>query len=100
MQQLPLNPWLSIWVRPRETIRAITATNPNHRFYLLAASTGFPTALQLAQSFSLAATVSLPMIIVATLILSVFIGWVGITVSRVSYFGRAGGLGDKGRITI
>lgn len=95
MEKLSLNPWLSIWVRPRETIRAITATNPNYRFYLLAAIYGFPTGLQLAQSFSVASMVSLPMILIAALILSVFIGWVGITVLSGLLFWTGKWIGGK-----
>jgi signal peptidase I len=38
-QELRTSPWLSIWLRPRDTIERILATNPRHHVLLLAALT-------------------------------------------------------------
>jgi hypothetical protein len=69
-EKLPINPWLKIWVSPRETIRAIVKFNPKHLFYLLAAIYGFTMLLQLAQDFSLGLQMSLAWILGGALVLS------------------------------
>lgn len=96
MEKLPFNPWLNVWVHPRQTIRAIVDTNPNYRFYILAAIYGFPTLLQVAQSFSLAQTTSLPIIIGIALVLSVLVGWVGITILTALLFWTGKWIGGAG----
>ncbi|MFS8563125.1 MAG: YIP1 family protein [Rhabdochlamydiaceae bacterium] len=73
-EKLPFNPWLKIWVSPRETIRAITASNPKHFFYFLSGVYGFMMLLQIAQDFSLGLQMSLPWIIGGALVLSVGLG--------------------------
>ena len=46
----PLNPWLSIWFRPRATIRYIISTDPTYRVYSLAALGGISKVLDRAMS--------------------------------------------------
>lgn len=48
------SPWLSIWMRPRETIQAIAAQNPRQSLWLLAFIYGFTSLLNGFQSFPLA----------------------------------------------
>ncbi len=73
-EKLPINPWLKIWVSPRETIRGIITFNPKHLFRFLAGVYGFIMLLQLAQDFSLGMQVSMPWIIGGSLLLSVGLG--------------------------
>ncbi len=75
------NPWLSIWIEPRKTIRTIIDTNPKSHFVLLSAAYGLPIVLNFAQSFSLGTTLPLWAILIASLILCVFVGMIGISVS-------------------
>lgn len=75
------NPWLSIWLRPRETIRLIVDTDPSHKLYLLCALYGFPMAMSFAQSFSLANLFSMWVTLLAALILCPFLGFAGISIS-------------------
>ena len=78
---LSINPWLKIWTKPRETIRAIVAYNPKYRFLLLSAFYGFPCVLNIAQASSLGQTWSMLAIIVMALILSTFVGMISISVT-------------------
>ena len=47
------NPWLKIFVKPRQTIRAIVDFNPNFRLFVLSAIYGFCSLLGVAQNFGL-----------------------------------------------
>jgi Yip1 domain len=80
-KQLNINPWVKIWTKPRETIRAIVQFNPKFRILYLAGIYGFPLMLNFAQSASLSESVSLPVIFVLALLLSVPIGMISFTVS-------------------
>lgn len=44
-QPMPRYPWLTIWYKPRGTIRAIVDNNPSYGFFLLASILGVLTAL-------------------------------------------------------
>lgn len=73
-------PWLRMWVKPRETIREIVATNPKYQFGLLSAVYGLPVILNFAQNYSLGDHFSLLWIVLIALVLSPFIGMLGITI--------------------
>jgi hypothetical protein len=60
-----LNPWFSIWTRPRATIAQIVARNPTDLVLLLAALGGFGEALDRASGRSAGDTLSMPVIFVA-----------------------------------
>ena len=47
-----LNPWLSIWVRPKQTIRQIVDYNSNFRLFFLSFFYGLVSLLSLSQSMS------------------------------------------------
>lgn len=79
-EKLSVNPWWEIWTRPRETIRAIVKFNPKYLFFLLSGIYGFPLMLQFAQNLSLGEQVSALTVFVIALVLSVFIGMLGITI--------------------
>lgn len=80
-KDLRMNPWLSIWVQPRETMREILDTNPKYGFLILCAFYGFPMAMSFAQSFSLSSVVPTWSIVIAALVLCTFLGFVGIYIS-------------------
>lgn len=75
------NPWLRIWVEPRETVRSIVNANPKYGFVILSAAYGFPIALNMAQSLSLASTIPIWAILLGVLIVCTFFGMIGIAIS-------------------
>lgn len=79
-EKLSVNPWLDIWIRPRETIRAIVKFNPAYLFYLIAAIYGFPTGLQFAVNLALGEQFPLWAIVAGAAILSVGIGYISLSI--------------------
>jgi len=75
-QDLGLNPWLSIWVKPRKTIRALIDYNVNYCFIVLCAIYGFQYMLQAAQFVSMGSDASLWLILLLSVILSIPLGYV------------------------
>ena len=73
---LKTNPWLSIWTRPRETIRAIVSENANKGLWWLAAIYGFSSLLNSFQSFGLGASMGAFPIFLLALIFSPIWGYV------------------------
>lgn len=80
-KQLNVNPWIKMWTKPRETVRAIVQSNPKFRIFWLAGLYGFPLVLHLAQSSSLSESIAVPIILVLALLLSVPIGMISFTIS-------------------
>lgn len=65
-----LNPWTSIWLRPRKTIRYILTNNPSYGFKLLIIAYGFVYFLEMAEDTSIADEVkNLEAIILAGLLI-------------------------------
>ena len=73
---LECNPWLKIWVKPRETISEIVSFNPKYRLGILSALYGFPLLLHMAQMLSLGSTVSVAFIAIVSVILAFFVGMI------------------------
>lgn len=94
-EKLPVNPWLTMWTRPRETIRAIVKFNPKYLFVLLSGIYGFPVLLQFAQNLSLGQTFSPWAIVIGALVLSVFIGMLGFTVASGLLYWTGQWIGGK-----
>lgn len=81
VQTTSLNPWVSIWLKPRETIRWIVATDPTRQVILLAALGGISQSLDRAAGRSAGDVLSVPVIFLIALIggsiggiLSLYIG--------------------------
>jgi hypothetical protein len=99
--KLSINPWTQMWVKPRETIRAIIQTNPGYMYPLLCFIYGFPMALQLAQNFSLGNRFHVAGIVVGALILAMILGVVMINIATAlfSWTGKwIGGVGTYQQI--
>lgn len=79
-EKLAINPWIRMWTKPRETIRAIVTIDPRYRFLTLSAVYGLPAMLQMAQNMSLGFSYSLVGILLGCLFLSLFAGMIGITI--------------------
>ncbi len=83
--KLSINPWTQMWVRPRETIRAIIQTNPGYMYPLLCFIYGFPMALQLAQNFSLGNSYSVVGIVIGSAILAILLGAIMINIATALF---------------
>lgn len=75
------NPWLSIWTKPKQTVRSIVDTDPKFGFLALSAIYGLPMALNFAQNFSLGEKVPIWAILIGALIVCTIFGMIGISVS-------------------
>lgn len=84
--ELGLNPWLSIWVKPRRTIRALIETNVSYRFIALCAIYGFQYMLQVAQFLSLGRNFSLIFILLIALVLCIPVGYILFNISSAFLF--------------
>ena len=101
METTPLNPWFSMWLHPRRTIRQIVETNPDRLVLLLAAVGGIVEALINASSDSKGDHLSLQAILLTALIGGPLMGviglWLGGALLRWTG-GWIGGQADSRRI--
>lgn len=68
-----LNPWRSIWLKPRATIRQIVVNNPDHHVVALAAAGGVVQTLSSSVSEKLGDQVGLlPILLIALLLAPIF----------------------------
>lgn len=79
-KELGLNPWLSIWVKPRKTIRALVDYDVNHRLVVLCAIYGFQYMLQVAQFFSMGSATSLWFTLLVAIVLAIPVGYIGFNI--------------------
>lgn len=85
-KELGINPWLSIWVKPRQTIRKLASYNTNYRLVTLCAIYGFQYMLQAAQFLSLGRASSLLMILILALVLCIPVGYIVFNVTSAFLF--------------
>ena len=86
-EKLTLNPWLKMWIAPRQTVKAIVQYNPKHRFYVLCAIYGFAALLHFAQNISLGEVFSWGWILLESAILATVAGFVCISLwSAILYW--------------
>ena len=101
METTPLNPWFSMWLHPRRTIRRIVETNPDRLVLFLAAVGGIVEALINASSDSKGENMSLQAILLTALIGGPLMGviglWLGGALLRWTG-GWIGGQADSRRI--
>ncbi len=96
-EKVPVNPWIGMWIKPRETIRAILSYNKSYLLTLLYWIYGFPLILQFAQNFSLGDQMSLAYILGIALVGGFVVGFIGINLGALLFYwtGRwIGGLGS------
>ena len=86
METTTLNPWFSMWLHPRRTIRQIVETDPDRLVLLLAAVGGIAQAFANAENKSSADKVSLTTVLLIALILGPLMGvfslWLGSVLLR------------------
>ena len=95
METTPLNPWFSMWLHPRRTIRQIVATNPDRLVLLLAAVGGIAEAFANAESKSTGDKESLMSILLISLILGPIGGIVGLWVGGSLLHWTGGWIGGQ-----
>ena len=96
METTPImNPWFSMWVHPRRTIRQIVATNPDRLVLILAAVGGIVQALANAESKSTGDKESLTSILLISLILGPIGGIVGLWVGGSLLHWTGGWIGGQ-----
>ena len=78
-QKIGMNPWLRIWIQPRQTIRAIVTHKVNYRFFPLCMLLGIIQLLQIAQILSLGKHYSALAISIAILLFSLPVGYIHFT---------------------
>lgn len=69
-----LNPWLSMWTKPRSTVQWLVERDPGRNVVLLPTLAALSDALNRASSKGLGDTSPLPLILVMALVLSVIFG--------------------------
>jgi hypothetical protein len=75
-----MNPWIAIWTKPRQTISHIIGQNPNRSLWALATIYGFCSLINMAQSMILGTAMNLWGILLLTLILAPFWGYINFSV--------------------
>src|SRR5690606_22114109 len=76
----PLNPWFSMWTRPRATIQQIVDTDPSRFMIVLSMLIGVTQVLDRASTRSLGDRVSLGTILAVALVLGPFLGLIAVHV--------------------
>ena len=90
-----LNPWFSMWLHPRQTIRQIVSTNPDRLVVLLAAVGGIAEALTNAASDSKGDDISLQAILLTALFGGPIMGIVGLWLGGLLLRWTGGWLGGQ-----
>lgn len=73
-----LNPWVSMWTKPRATIQQIVDTNPQRLVLLLAAAAGFGQALDRASINSIGDRLDWPIIFIVAAVGGPIAGVIGL----------------------
>jgi hypothetical protein len=95
-EKLSVNPWIGMWVRPRETIRAILNYNKSYLLLLLYWIYGFPLLLQLAQNMSLGDQYSAVSILAVAVIGGMLVGFIGINLGSLLFHWTGRWIGGAG----
>ncbi len=69
-----LNPWISMWTKPRSTIQQIVDANPEHLVWRLAAILGFSDVLDIAVTISMGDNLGWPTIFLIAVIAGPILG--------------------------
>jgi hypothetical protein len=77
----PLNPWFSIWTKPRATTRQILDTDPNRMIWVLASLSGIGQAFQNASNSGIIDMMPLVAVLAICIVLGPIGGIVGLAIS-------------------
>ena len=96
-----LNPWVSIWTKPRATIQQIVDTDPENSITLLVCMGGFAGVLARATGRGLGDTMELPAIFILAAVLGPFAGVISLYIGSalISWTGKwIGGIASSQNI--
>lgn len=79
--KIGVNPWLSMWSRPKATIRKIIDYNPNYRLIALSSIYGFVSLISSSQSFSLGQQINFYLLLFLCLIIAPVWGYIMFSIS-------------------
>ena len=86
-KKLSVNPWLGMWVKPRQTIRTVLdERSTNYRFLWLCLIYGLQYMFQASQFMALGQSSSLLMILLFSVILAIPVGYIVFNVMSFFYF--------------
>lgn len=83
---LKINPWLKIWVSPRETIRAVIQHDPRYGFCTLSFIYGFLWMLSMCQALYFGHYYGVLTILIVSLVLSIPIGYTLLSFSTFLFY--------------
>ncbi|MBM3198797.1 MAG: hypothetical protein FJZ58_06045 [Chlamydiae bacterium] len=86
MNQLPLNPWLSMWRHPRKTVRSLIENKVSYGFFSISLICGLPLSFQTVSIFSLAAGMPLIGALFLVLLLAPVFGMIWLTLMSAMLF--------------
>lgn len=84
LDKVGCNPWISMWTKPKDTIRKIVDVNPNYKLFTLSSIYGFVSLIGSSQSFSLGEKLNTFLILISCIILAPLWGY--LIFSSASYF--------------
>lgn len=90
------NPWLTIWTRPRQTLRKILNTNPSKQLAWLYVIYALPITLYFAQVGSFGVQFPAPLVFLLAFILAFVLGFIGIHIGSAFLFWTGKWLGGVG----
>lgn len=93
---MSVNPWITIWTKPRETIRAILQYKVGYLFPLLSTIYGFALFLQASQNGSMGAKLPLWGIILGDLVAGFLVGLVVVNIGTALLYWTGRWIGGMG----
>jgi hypothetical protein len=95
-----LNPWLSIWINPRKTMRWIQQNDPDDMVIILACFAGFSEILVSASRLNLGDQVAIPVIFAAAVVLGPIMGIAGLIIMSILLWRTGSWLGGESRLNM
>ncbi len=95
-----LNPWLSIWIYPRKTMRWIQQRDPDDLVIILACFAGFSEILVSASRLNLGDQIAIPVIFAMAVVLGPFMGLAGLIMISVLLWWTGSWLEGESRLNM
>ena len=79
--KIGFNPWLTMWTKPKSTIRSIVDYNPNFGLFILSAIYGFVSLVSSSQSFAIGEIINFYLVVLLCLVLAPIWGYIVFSIS-------------------